>query len=112
MTGRSDNTPFCSTRLKYPAASDSVVALLTPSDAVIATSAIGSSLLGSVSRRITAPSIGIACASVMVRNRWARINSNTTITTPAATAMIAQAIFFPVIASIIELFDANVEGDR
>jgi hypothetical protein len=26
--------------------------------------------------------------------------------------MAAQAILFPVIASIIELFNANVEGDR
>jgi hypothetical protein len=32
-------------------------------------------------------------------------------TTPAAAAMIAQAILFPVIASIIELFDANAKGD-
>src|ERR1700691_502474 len=77
----------------------------------MATPAIGSSLLASASRRITAPSIGMACASVMVRNRWARINSSTAITTPAATAMIAQAILFPVIASIIQLFDTNVEGD-
>jgi hypothetical protein len=33
-------------------------------------------------------------------------------TTHTATATIAQAILFPVIASIIQLFDANVEGDR
>jgi hypothetical protein len=32
-------------------------------------------------------------------------------TTPAAATMIAQAILFPVIASIIELFEANAKGD-
>ena len=44
--GCSDNTLLCSTSLKYPEASDWVAALLTPSDAVITTSAMGSSFIG------------------------------------------------------------------
>jgi hypothetical protein len=70
------------------------VALFTPSDAVIATPAMGSSFFVSASRCITAPSIVIDRCTGMDRNQWARNNS--AMTTAAATAIIAQTIFFPV----------------
>jgi hypothetical protein len=81
--------------LKYPEASDLVVAVVTPSDAVIATSAIGSCFLVSSSRWITAPSIGIDCRTEIDRSRLVRRTNPTT--TAAATAMIIKTIFFEVI---------------
>src|ERR1700722_554949 len=95
MTGFPDNTPFCRTSLKYPEASDCVVALFTPSVAVIATPATGSSLLVSASRWITAPSIVIDRCTEIDLSQCAR--SNSAMTTAATTAIIAQTIFFPVI---------------
>ena len=107
MTGFPDNTPFCRTSLKYPEASDRVVALVTPSDAVITTSAIGTSFLVSASRWITAPSIGIDRRTLIDRNRCARNNS--AMTTAAATAMIVQTTFFAVIAAPINSWTRNPE---
>jgi hypothetical protein len=81
--------------LKYPDASERVVALATPSDAVIATSAIGSSLLTSASLRITAPSTAIDCRTEINFNRCAR--SNNKVTTTATAAIVIKTIFFLVI---------------
>jgi hypothetical protein len=53
--GFPDNGVFRSTSWKYPEASDLVVAVCMPSDAVITASAIGSSFLVSVLLSITAP---------------------------------------------------------
>jgi hypothetical protein len=95
MIGVPDKTPFSRTSLKYPEASDLVVAVVTPSDAVMATSAIGSCFLVSLSRWITAPSIGIDCRTEIDLNRLVRRTNP--IATAAATAMIVQIIFFAVI---------------
>jgi hypothetical protein len=71
------------------------VALATPSDAVITTSAIGTCFFVSASRWITAPSIGIDCRTLIDLNRFVRRNNPRT--TAAATPMIVHTTLFAVI---------------
>src|ERR1700753_2773605 len=99
MTGFSDRSVFFQMSLKYPEASDRVVTVFTPSEAVMATLAIGSCFSVSVSWRITAPSIGINCAA-MDFCRYAR--SNRRATTMAVTPTMIQVVFRPIVQNELD----------
>jgi hypothetical protein len=93
--------------LKYPEASDCVVALFTPFDAVIATPAMGSSFFVSASRWITAPSIVIDRWTEIDLNQSAR--SNSAMATTATTEIVVQTIFFLVMHHLQTSWTRNSE---
>src|SRR5882757_7846096 len=68
---------------------------------------MGSSFFVSASRCITAPSIVIDRCTGMDFNQCAR--SNSAMTTAAATAIIAQTIFFPVMQTPANSWTRNLE---